>query len=227
MAFAPLSDPDRITVEGSVGEYPAWSTSKVLVAAAFLDTVLAGDPGNASGELDLIRLALAESDAEAVEALLDEIPGDATEAMTGVLRDIGDISTEVPEVNVSVMQWSLSEQVRFMSALAAGAVVSEAASAFILEAMQPIDEQRWGLGTISDGPFKGGWLDADTVTRQMGIVDGYAVAIITDAVGPAELQSDGDWAHVEQMNHLAALLQERLTAETGEDQLPEPSVPDE
>ena len=173
-AFAPLSEPDSITVEGSVPEYSAWSTSKVLVVAAFLDTVLAGDPANASGELDLIRSALAESDAEAVAALLDEIPGDATEAMTGVLRDIGDISTEVPEVDVSVMQWSLNEQIRFMAALAAGAVVSEAASAFILEAMQPIDEQRWGLGTITDGPFKGGWLDADTVTRQMGIVDGYA-----------------------------------------------------
>ncbi|MGB3954167.1 MAG: hypothetical protein WBL05_02590 [Brooklawnia sp.] len=146
----------------------------MLVVAAFLDTVLAGDPANASGELDLIRSALAESDAEAVAALLDKIPGDATEAMTGVLRDIGDISTEVPEVDVSVMQWSLNEQIRFMAALAAGAVVSEAASAFILEAMQPIDEQRWGLGTITDGPFKGGWLDADTVTRQMGIVDGYA-----------------------------------------------------
>jgi hypothetical protein len=34
-------------------------------------------------------------------------------------------------------------------------------------------------------------LRRDTVTRQMGIVDGYAVAIITDAVGPAVRQSDG------------------------------------
>lgn len=46
----------------------------------------------------------------------------------------------------------------------------------------------------------------------MGIVDGYAVAIITDA-GPVELQSDGDYAHVPQMNRLAMILQRRLAYE--------------
>ena len=54
---------------------------------------------------------------------------------------------------------------------------------------------------------------ADTVTRQMGIVDGYAAAIITDAVGPAIRQSDGDSAHVRQMNRLARLLEQRLAYE--------------
>ena len=57
-------------------------------------------------------------------------------------------------------------------------------SAYILSSMRPIAAHRWGLGTIGAGPFKGGWLRSDTVTRQMGIVDGYAVAIITDAHGP-------------------------------------------
>ena len=63
-AFAPLRDPDRITVEGSVSSYPAWSTSKVLVVAAFLDTVLDADPANASEEeVELISRVLRESDA--------------------------------------------------------------------------------------------------------------------------------------------------------------------
>jgi hypothetical protein len=49
----------------------------------------------------------------------------------------------------------------------------------------------------------------------MGIVDVYALAIITDHVGPAVLQSDGDSAHVEQMNYLATLLKRRLAIESG------------
>jgi hypothetical protein len=44
----------------------------------------------------------------------------------------------------------------------------------------------------------------------MGIVDGYAVAIITDHVGPAVVQTDGDSAHVQQMNYLAKVLDRRL-----------------
>ena len=43
-AFAPLDDPDDVTVEGRVSGSQAWSTSKVLVAAAFLDTTADGDP---------------------------------------------------------------------------------------------------------------------------------------------------------------------------------------
>ena len=46
----------------------------------------------------------------------------------------------------------------------------------------------------------------------MGLLDGYAVAVITDAVGPAVLQSDGDAAHVEQLDRLATMLGERLDA---------------
>jgi hypothetical protein len=46
-------------------------------------------------------------------------------------------------------------------------------------------------------------------------VDGYAVAIITDAVGPAVRQTDGDSAHVQQMNYLAKVLDRRLALESG------------
>ena len=78
--------------------------------------------------------------------------------------------------------------------------------------MQPIRAHAWGLGTIGATAYKGGWLRASTATRQMGIVDGYAVAIITTA-GPAVRQTDGDSAHVRQMNRLARLLEERLAYE--------------
>jgi hypothetical protein len=108
------------------------------------------------------------------------------------------------------MQWSIREQVRFMAALSAGRVVSRAASSYLLGTMHPIAAHRWGLGTIGADAFKGGWLRADTETRQMGIVDGYAVAIITAGDGPAVVQTDGDSAHVRQLNRLAALLAVRL-----------------
>ena len=99
------------------------------------------------------------------------------------------------------------------AALAAGDVVSTDASAYLLKAMRPIPEHAWGLGTIGADAYKGGWLRAGRVTRQMGLVDGYAVAILTDSVGPVVVQTDGDSAHVRQMDRLAAALEERLDVE--------------
>jgi hypothetical protein len=215
-AFAPLSDPGNVTIEGSVSSYKAWSTSKVLIVAAFLDTACDGDPANASAQQkSWVKAALTASDMNAVIALRDDIPGSPGAAITRVLRSIGDTRTVAPDTSQGGMQWTIREQVRFMAALSSGRVVSKAASAYILSSMRPIAAHRWGLGTIGAGPFKGGWLRSDTVTRQMGIVDGYAVAIITDAVGPAVRQTDGDSAHVEQMNYLAKVLQRRLALESG------------
>ena len=215
-AFAPLSNPGNVTVEGSVSSYKAWSTSKVLVVAAFLDTVCDGDPAKATAQQKRwVTAALTASDMNAVIALRDAIPGSPGSAITTVLRSIGDSRTVAPDASQGGMQWTIREQVRFMAALSSGRVVSKASSAYILSSMRPISAHRWGLGTIGAGPFKGGWLTSSTVTRQMGIVDGYAVAIITDAVGPAVLQTDGDSAHVEQMNYLAKVLKRRLALESG------------
>ncbi len=213
-AFAPLDDPGQLTLEGSVSSYKAWSTSKVLVVAAFLDTVAGGNPARVSASNKaLITRALTASDGDAVVAIRSQIPGSAGRAIDSVLRSIGDRTTFAPDISQGGMQWTVREQVRFMTALAAGKVVSPAASSYLLGVMHPIAAHRWGLGTIGASAFKGGWLESYTVTRQMGIVNGYAVAIITDAVGPAVIQTDGDSAHVEQMNRLAALLKKRLAEE--------------
>lgn len=215
LAFAPLADPGAVTVEGRVTASPAWSTSKVLVVAAFLDTTAAGDPDRVSApNRRLIRAALVSSDADAVRGLRGQIAGRPGRAMTAVLRDIGDRTTVAPDSYEGLMPWTVREQVRFMAALGNGKVVSKAASRYLLDTMQPIESHAWGLGTIGATAYKGGWLRADTVTRQMGIVDGYAVALITDGVGPVVRQSDGDSAHVRQLNRLATLLQARLTYET-------------
>jgi len=184
------------------------------VIAAFLDTTADGRPDRVSTtNRRLIRSALTRSDADAILALRNQIRGRSGPAMTRVLRKIGDNTTVAPDRYEGTMPWSIREQVRFMAALAAGRVVSKAASAFLLKEMKPIEAHSWGLGTIGATAFKGGWLRSNTVTRQMGIVDGYAVAIITDAVGPAVRQSDGDSAHVQQMNRLARLLAKRLAYE--------------
>ena len=212
-AFAPLDDPGDVTVEGRVPSSPAWSTSKVLVVAAFLDAA-GGEPDQVSrSNRRLIKAALTESDADAVVALRDQIPGRPGPAMTEVLRSIGDKTTVAPDNYQGLMPWSIREQVRFMGALANGKVVSRDSSAYLLESMRPIPDHAWGLGTIGATAYKGGWLRSDTVTRQMGIVDGYAVAIITDGVGPAVRQSDSDSAHVRQLNKLARLLEKRLAYE--------------
>jgi hypothetical protein len=209
-AFAPLTSPGEVTVEGRVSGSAAWSTSKVLVVAAYLDTVADGDPDRIRAENHrLITAALTRSDGNAVNAIRDQIPGRPGPAMTSVLRSVGDKTTIAPDSYQGTMLWSIREQVRFMAALDAGRVVSPAASAYLLEAMQPIKAHSWGLGRIGATAYKGGWLRQTTAARQMGIVDGYAVAIITN-VGPAVVQTDGDAAHVEQMNRLARLLRRRL-----------------
>jgi len=211
IAWAPITNPGNVTIEGSVPSARAWSTSKVLVVAAYLDTVVGGDPAKTPArERNWIKAALTASDGDAVVAIRGEIPGSPGAAIERVLRDIGDTTTRAPDTSQGTMQWSVRQQIRFMAALANGRVVSPKASAFLLDQMHPIGAHRWGLGTIGASSFKGGWLRADTETRQMGIVDGYAVAIITAGDGPAVVQTDGDSAHVRQLNRLATLLASRL-----------------
>jgi hypothetical protein len=213
-AFASLKNPGKVTVEGRVSDSAAWSTSKVLVVAAYLDTVVDGDPSRVSAkDRRRITAALTRSDANAVTAIRDRIPRGPGRAMTSVLRTIGDETTVAPDSYQGTMSWSIREQVRFMAALNAGRVVSPAASRFLLRTMRPIEAHSWGLGTINATAYKGGWLRSTTATRQMGLVDGYAVAITT-TIGPAEVQTDGDSAHVQQMNRLARLLRDRLAFET-------------
>ena len=212
-AFAPLDDPDDVTVEGRVSGSQAWSTSKVLVVAAFLDTTADGDPDAvSSANRRLITAALQRSDEDAVRSLRQQISGRPGRAMTAVLRSIGDDETVAPDSYEGLMPWSAREQVRFMAALDAGEVVSAATSAYLVETMRPIKSHRWGLGTVGATTFKGGWLRQGRVTRQLGLLDSYAVAIITDQ-GPVVRQTDGDAAHVRAMDDLAELLAARLAWE--------------
>ena len=191
-AFARLDRPRDVTVEGHIaGPAAAWSTSKVLIVAAYLDTAVDGHPERVSAaNRRRITAALTRSDETAVNLIRDQIGARPGPAMTSVLRSIGDETTRVPDTYLGTMVWSIREQVRFMAALDAGRVVSPAASRYLLEAMRPMAAHSWGLGRVGATAYKGGWLRADTATRQMGIVDGFAVAIIT-TTGPACARTTG------------------------------------
>lgn len=132
--------------------------------------------------------------------------------MTQILRSIGDTETVAPATREGTMTWTVREQVRFMAALHAGRVVSPDVSALLVTHLVPVESQRWGLGRVGASAYKGGWLRPDTETRQMGIVNGYAVALLTLGVGPTVRQIDGDDAHVEQLDTLAGMLAQRLSA---------------
>ena len=218
IVYAPLDKPRKVTKVGRVSDTRAWSTSKVLVVLAYIKTVGRGDPANLStADKKLIKQALQASDMNALLTLRGRIPGGSGGPMTEILRSIGDTSTAPwPDSREGSHRWSPQEQVRFMAALRNKEVVSPAASRFVRKKMKPIPPHRWGLGTVGAKTFKGGWLTADTDTRQMGLLRGYAVAIITDGVGPAELQTDGDSAHVRQMNRLARILDRYLDAEAAQ-----------
>ena len=209
--FAPVGRLDNLVTEGSVPYQRAWSTSKVLVVTAFLQTVARGDPTRlTSGQAARIDRVLSESHLPSLQALKAEIPGHPGAVMTKILRSIGDAVTVAPDSYEGTMTWTAVEQVRFMSGLATGAVVTPAASAYVLERMHPVASQGWGLPSVGATAAKGGWLRSDTETRQMGLLRGYAVALVTSGVGPVVEQSDGDSAHVDQMNQLAAALSRRL-----------------
>lgn len=210
IAWAPLADPMDVTVEGSVPSSRAWSTSKVLVIAAYLATVVDGDPTKIPPATRAsIRAALTRSDDASIRAIRDEVPSPAA-AMTRILRAIGDTTTKAPGAYEGTMQWSVREQVRFMAALANGHVVTGQASAFLLHEMRPIRSQRWGLGIIGARAFKPGWMNAQDESRQMGIVGDFAVAIITAGDDAGRRTVASDYAHAGQLNRLATLLAERL-----------------
>jgi hypothetical protein len=73
--------------------------------------------------------------------------------------------------------------------------------------MQPIASQRWGLGIIGARAFKPGWMNAQTESRQMGIVGDFAVALITAGGDP---NAPSDPTQARQLNRLALLLATRV-----------------
>ena len=191
---------------------PAWSTIKVPLAIAALREQ------DSSQVIDEMRRAIIESDNAAAESIWQSLgdPVTAAHQVEKVLRQAGDFTTvESQKVRPEFTAfgqtiWPLAEQARYL-AFAACDETSEP----ILDLMGEVEEdQRWGLGTIAETQFKGGWGPSPSgsyLVRQMGILSTptgkTAVAIAAQpesgsfADGTRDLTEVADWLSA----HLGAL----------------------
>lgn len=190
MASAAGRSLSQLSVLGSLQSGTAWSTAKVPVAMA---AIAAG-----SATQGQLSAAITASDNAAAEGLWSGLGSGqrAADAANTQLRQSGDSQTSIqPRQLLSgytafgQTDWSLSEQVRFVSGMQCSPQGRQ-----VLELMgRVLSSQRWGLANAGSNPrFKGGWGPGITpgqegpwMERQMGIVhaaDGspYAVAIASE-----------------------------------------------
>jgi hypothetical protein len=144
---------DPPTALGSLQNGAAWSTIKVPLAVAALDTGAKSD----------IERAITESDNDAARALWRSLgaPNNAATAVEKVLTAAGDTETTVqtevvhpPYTSFGQTEWTLAAQQRFATGLS-----DITGSEPVLELMRHVvPEQRWGFGEVEpDAAFKGGW----------------------------------------------------------------------
>jgi hypothetical protein len=149
----------------------AWSTMKVPLAIAALGEE---QPPKVT---DTMTAAITESDNAAAEKIWASLgdPDTAAHKVEAVLRQAGD-PTRVESKKVrpeftafGQSDWALANQVRFISYAAC-----QGSDEPILNLMGEVEtDQRWGLGTIVQTRFKGGWGPSPTgqyLVRQMGVL---------------------------------------------------------
>ncbi|MBX7135051.1 MAG: class A beta-lactamase-related serine hydrolase [Fimbriimonadaceae bacterium] len=188
VAIAPLGSQTTPIVLGQLTGGPAWSTMKVpLVYAALRES----DP---QAVTESMIAAITESDNSAAESIWDGLgdPDTAASKVQSILRATGDDHTQVQSRRIRTeytafgqTEWQLADQADFM-ARASCQVGSEE----VLQLMtQVVADQRWGLGQISDGPFKGGWGPSPSgkyLVRQIGLLTtDRGVTAIAVAAQPA------------------------------------------
>jgi len=189
---------------GSLQSGSAWSTSKVPIALRVLDD--AGGPAGLSlAQAEEMRSALTLSDNEAAAALFGDLErshgglSGASVAVEEVLREGGDESTRVSTQGrgefstYGQTDWSLANQQRFMSSLAASCVVGPESSEYVLDLMGEVSSDTWGLGSAGlPARWKGGWgpgIDGGYLVRQMGILYvGDKEAVVAFAALPSDDQ---------------------------------------
>jgi hypothetical protein len=196
---------------GELQSGSAWSTSKVPIALRVLEDS-GGPSGLSSVQAEEMRRALTLSDNEAAAALFGDLErrhgglGGASAAVEEVLREGGDSSTQISTQGrgefstYGQTEWSLANQQRFMSSLAAGCVGNPESSTYVLGLMGEVSSDTWGLGSAGlPARWKGGWgpgIDSHYLVRQMGILHvGNQEAVVTLAALP----TDGQFASGESM----------------------------
>ena len=202
------TDPPILLGEWQSG--PAWSTIKVPLAVAASIQV---DPPEVT---DIMRAAITESDNAAAESIWANLgdPVTAAQKVEGVLRQAGDptvVQSErvrPPYTAFGQTDWSLAHQVQFASS-----ATCTSADEPVLALMGQIEaSQSWGMGTLADTRFKGGWGPLTTgnyLVRQFGVITTsrgkIAVAMAAEPTsgqfgdGTADLTDMAGWlkAHLE------------------------------
>lgn len=166
---------------------PAWSTSKVPLMIAALGQQ------NPPTVTDSMTSAITKSDNAAAESVWEQLgdPVTAEHKVEAVLRKYGDPTTvewqkKRPEFTAFGQTiWSLSDQARFT----AGALCDKANTPIFTLMGQVEGDQSWGLGTIPDTQFKGGWGPSTTgsyLVRQLGVLKSPAgLTAVAVAAQPA------------------------------------------
>lgn len=173
-----------------------------------------------------MRRALTLSDNEAAAALFTDLErehgglAETSAAVGEVLREAGDSSTQISTQGrdgfstYGQTEWSLANQQRFISALAAGCVGTRESHEYVLGLMGEVSSDTWGLGSAGlPARWKGGWgpgVDGRYLVRQMGVL---YVGDREAAVTLAAIPSDGQFESAETMaTSIAQWLAQRARA---------------
>lgn len=160
-----------VITTGGLADQPAWSTSKVPLALAVIQS------GREDTLTESIGAALRWSDNAAADDLWRALgPDDAAraQAVDDVLRQAGDDKTTVPAEQLhppfsifGQTQWSTQAQAGFLVQLPC-----LAGSTRVIADMSAVSApQRWGLGQLPNAVFKGGWgpyASGGYLVRQVG-----------------------------------------------------------
>lgn len=209
IAIAAVGSTDAPVLLGEWQSGPAWSTIKVpLVLAASRQA----DPPEVT---DTMMAAITKSDNAAAESIWANLgdPLTAAQKVESVLRQTGDPTAVVfqqvrpPYTAFGQTDWSLAHQVQFISSAACNS-----ADEPVLALMGQIEaSQSWGMGTIPDTLFKGGWgplITEKYVVRQFGVVTTPSGKIaIAMAAEPASGQFEDGTAS---LNDMASWLRSHL-----------------
>jgi beta-lactamase class A len=196
---------------GELESGSAWSTIKVPISLRLLEDV-GGPSGLSSAQAEEMRRALTLSDNQAAAALFADLErshggiGGASAAVGEILREAGDSTTQISRQgrdgfsSYGQTEWSLVNQQRFMSRLAAGCISTPTSRQYVLDLMGEVSSDSWGLGSAGlPAHWKGGWgpgVDGAYLARQMGILYvGGREAVVALAAIP----SDGQFETAEAM----------------------------
>lgn len=196
---APGGDGPRLS-GGDLSSIDAWSTIKVPISERILAD--AGGPnGITETQRNNINAAITLSDNAAAASLFSDLESThgglegASEAVGKMLREAGDDETVISTVGrdsfttYGQTDWSLSEQNKYMAALAGGCISDKASRKYLFDQMSRVTSDTWGLGSAGvPAKWKGGWgpgNDGKYLVRQMGTMEiGGEEAAVTLAAIP-------------------------------------------